>query len=195
MEPGDSAAPGFHGGSELGLPATGPGSLATIPRRFVGAIIDWLVLSPVIIVSYLVRHARFESVVNDTTGRATSRMVIDPQPVWLAVVAIVIGGVYVITLIGWRGQTVGESLFGLKVIRIGDRQIPGNEIAARRWSVIGSIAIASAVVFQFKAPGSAGISFAFSLLELLVLAWAIWDPNRQGLHDRFAGTIVVRARW
>jgi uncharacterized RDD family membrane protein YckC len=80
----------------------------------------------------------------------------------------------------------------IKVIRVSDRQIPGYDVAARRWLVVGTISIVSSAVRYFAPPGASAIELGLQALDVLVLAWAIWDPNRQGLHDRFAGTIVVR---
>lgn len=36
------AEPGSYAGSRLGLPESGPGSLASFPRRLVALLIDWL---------------------------------------------------------------------------------------------------------------------------------------------------------
>ena len=43
------SAPPDHPGAELGLPARGPGSLATLLRRALAAIIDWLIAQLIVI--------------------------------------------------------------------------------------------------------------------------------------------------
>jgi len=34
--------------------------------------------------------------------------------------------------------------------------------------------------------------FFFGLFTLLDGLWPLWDPNRQALHDKIAGSVVVR---
>ncbi len=70
-----------------------------------------------------------------------------------------------------RGRTPGKRLFGLRVVRL-DGQ------ALSWWNCFGRA-------------GSYGASAATALLGFLE---AIWDPNRQALHDKVAGTVVVRGR-
>ena len=75
------------------------------------------------------------------------------------------------------GQTFGKRLFGIQV-----RDATGEG---------GSIG-----------PGRAGLRFAtvglfrvvpfFGLFTLLDGLWPLWDPRRQALHDKIAGSVVVR---
>lgn len=69
----------------------------------------------------------------------------------------------------WRGRTPGKALFGIRVIRL-----DGNKL--NFWNSFGragGYAASAATVF-------------IGFLE------AIWHPNRQTVHDRIAGTVVIR---
>jgi uncharacterized RDD family membrane protein YckC len=75
------------------------------------------------------------------------------------------------------GQTFGKRLFG---IQVRDGTGEGGTIG----------------------PGRAGLRFAtvglfrlvpfFGLFTLLSGLWPLWDPRRQALHDKIAGSVVVR---
>ena len=66
-------------------------------------------------------------------------------------------------LVGTVGSTVGHRLLGLRVVRVGSGRLPG--------------------------PGRALVR---SVLLCLVVPAVIWDRDQRGLHDRFAGTVLVR---
>lgn len=70
----------------------------------------------------------------------------------------------------WKGRTPGKRLFRIEVVRLsGDR--------------IGWWA-------SFSRFGGYAAGLATGLLGFLQI---FWDANRQGIHDRIAGTVVVRA--
>jgi uncharacterized RDD family membrane protein YckC len=69
----------------------------------------------------------------------------------------------------WRGTTVGGIVVNLKVVRA-DGQ-PMNLAAA----LVRALAAAFSVIVFF-----------------LGFLWILWDKERQGWHDKIAGTAVVR---
>jgi hypothetical protein len=69
----------------------------------------------------------------------------------------------------WRGRTPGKTLFGIKVIRLDGKKLSLWNSFGRA----GGYAASAATVF-------------IGFLE------AIWHPNRQTVHDRIAGTVVIR---
>jgi uncharacterized RDD family membrane protein YckC len=174
-----------HRGAELGLPMTGPGSIAGLGIRFLGAMLDALILTPFILWRYASEHARFVNQVS-STGVVRHRFVYDRLPTTEALFFLIPSAIYAIGLIGWRGQTLGEQILGLRVIRVSDRQVPGYGLAALRWIV----AVAASVVLVFTQVFRLGLD----VYPLLVFGWAIFDGNRQGLHDKAARVIVVRTR-
>jgi hypothetical protein len=68
----------------------------------------------------------------------------------------------------WKGQTVGKRLMGIRVVRLDGEPIT--------WWV------------AFERVGGYAAGFATGLLGF---AQVFWDANRQGIHDRIVGTVVI----
>jgi uncharacterized RDD family membrane protein YckC len=68
----------------------------------------------------------------------------------------------------WKGQTVGKRLMGIRVLRLDGEPITW-------WTA-------------FERAGGYAAGFATGLLGF---AQVIWDANRQAIHDRIVGTVVV----
>jgi hypothetical protein len=89
--PADAATPATstYPGQRLGLPERGPGSVASMPRRVLALLIDWLLS---MVIAYWLTHSQFWTI---------------------AVFAI---EVYILTAL--TGTTVGKRLVGIRVIRL-----------------------------------------------------------------------------
>jgi uncharacterized RDD family membrane protein YckC len=104
--------------------------------------------------------------------------------------------VYHCVLLRWKGATLGKLAVGLRVRR---REAPGRlpwgAIAVR---VAVQFALVNAAMLIGFAAGSLGLLVALmlvgSLFVLLDCLWPLWDGRRQALHDKVAGTNVVRVR-
>lgn len=75
---------------------------------------------------------------------------------------------------GERGQTIGKRATGIRVV---------DEKSGGRLS-------------HGKAFGRYAITFVFSLFVIPILLdylWPLWDDRNQSLHDKVAGSLVVRA--
>ena len=69
----------------------------------------------------------------------------------------------------WKGTTIGGIVLGLKVVRLDGQP------------VTFAVALVRA------------LSAAFSVIVLFLgFLWIAWDKDKQGWHDRIAGTVVVR---
>ena len=69
----------------------------------------------------------------------------------------------------WKGSTIGGIVLGLKVVRMDGQPIT----------------FAVALVRALAA--------AFSILVLFLgFLWIAWDAERQGWHDKIAGTVVLK---
>lgn len=69
----------------------------------------------------------------------------------------------------WKSTTVGGVVLGLKVVRLDNQPV------------------------TFLVALVRGLSAAFSLVVLFLgFLWIAWDPEKQGWHDRIAGTVVIR---
>ena len=69
----------------------------------------------------------------------------------------------------WRGTTIGGIVLGLKVVRVDGQPLTFTVALVR------SLAAAFSAVVLF-----------------LGFFWIGWDPEKQGWHDKIAGTVVVR---
>lgn len=69
----------------------------------------------------------------------------------------------------WKGTTVGGVVLGLKVVRLDGRPV------------------------TFAVSLVRGLAAAFSVIVFFLgFLWIAWDPDKQGWHDRIAGTVVIR---
>jgi uncharacterized RDD family membrane protein YckC len=85
-------------------------------------------------------------------------------PVWLVISLAYFAGMWT-----WKGTTVGGIVLGLKVARHGG----------------GPLTFVVALVRALAA--------AFSVIILFLgFLWIAWDADKQGWHDRIAGTVVLR---
>lgn len=153
-------------------PGVGPrattGSLASPLRRLGARLVDGLVIGlPMVIVFTVAFAAYFED------GRPSDEAIFQ-----MTLIATAVGALYEIVLIHLRGQTLGKMAVGIKVIQVEDGRPPSWNRASIRYAL----------------PALAGfIPVAGGLLGLVVYLWLLWDPQRQGLHDKAARTIVVMA--
>jgi uncharacterized RDD family membrane protein YckC len=139
--------------------------LASVGQRFLARLLDGLILA----VPGLVLVAPFLHLHDDGTFS---------WPLWNELAFLAMGAAYEISFIALRGQTLGKSACKVRVVPAnGTGEPPGWGAAAIRYLV-------PAVVAALKVVG---------IFVLLVYGWAVFDRHRQGLHDKAAGTLVVRA--
>jgi uncharacterized RDD family membrane protein YckC len=93
----------------------------------------------------------------------------------------------------WRGRTLGMTVLRLHV------RTPGHRGGRLAWPVIGrrllaqqagAVAYLPFIPLGFQAASIAG--WLASLWVLLDVLWPLWDRRSQTLHDKFAGTLLVR---
>jgi uncharacterized RDD family membrane protein YckC len=75
-----------------------------------------------------------------------------------------------------RGQTIGMIPFNLKVVDAGT----GGPLTLPK-------ALIRAVVLY------AEVLFCVCIVGLVAGLWMIWDPRRQAIHDKAAGTVVLKS--
>jgi uncharacterized RDD family membrane protein YckC len=94
-----------------------------------------------------------------------------------AVLSLVMAAAYYAVLNGSEmGQTFGKRALGIQVRDAASGGSIGMERAALRYVVVGLFRI---------------VPF-FGLFTLLDGLWPLWDPSRHALHDKIAGSVVVR---
>jgi uncharacterized RDD family membrane protein YckC len=97
----------------------------------------------------------------------------------LSVLQLVVAAVYIIPMTKLTGSTLGKMATGIRVRPLNTEGLP-------TWGQ----SILRFVGFEvFSAVPSVG-GFYF-LIDVL---WLLWDPRRQALHDKIAGTAVVKRR-
>jgi uncharacterized RDD family membrane protein YckC len=155
----------FPAGDEVAQPAVPAGlTLAPIGRRMIGLILyQILVALPVVLVVIALGYTPSDSV--------TSRALLI-----FNVALIATAFVYETVMIAMLGRTVGKYATGIRVVRLIDGQRP-------TWS---SSVMRSLVPLSLGAIPRIGV-----FLSVMCYAMALWNPLRQGLHDKAAGTLVV----
>jgi uncharacterized RDD family membrane protein YckC len=183
-------------------PVAGPAGLfyADVPNRVIAYIIDAIIVG--------LATAIVGAVVYAIVGQPTTfRSVPDPNSIIgvrfetttnyvAALVGALIGlaisaGYFIYTWTAMRG-TVGMKLLGMQVGNAADGATLTMEQAVRRWLALGGVFSLAQVLNPIPLLGI--------LLGLAALIWVIalivttaQSPTKQGLHDQFANTIVVKA--
>lgn len=99
--------------------------------------------------------------------------------------------------LAWKGQTIGASVMQLMVIRSDGRPLGvlgsmARVIGLLIYLLIVALGVIAGFAFRDSTPlAAAAVGGAF-LLAAFGFIWAAFDPRRRTLHDRIAGTIVVR---
>ena len=84
-----------------------------------------------------------------------------------------------------NGQTVGAKALGIRVVAA-DGSPMTSEMAYRRAAVLQLFTTASSLTWVLRPLGSVAL--------MLNVLWPLWDPQKQTLHDKAAGTIVVKVK-
>lgn len=183
-------------------PVAGPAGLyyADVPNRIIALIIDAILVGLVGLIIGIGLFAIFGSPTNITTVPDSSQPLgfrIETSTNWLAtLVSAAVGlaisfGYYVYTWTRMRG-TVGQRMLGMQVGNAADGATLTMDQAVRRWLALGGIfALAQ---FLNPLPGLGILIGLVSFLYVLaLLVTTAQSPTKQGLHDQFAHTIVVKA--
>ncbi|MBR7742926.1 RDD family protein [Phycicoccus sp. BSK3Z-2] len=187
-------------GGAYGRPVGTPGEvrledgavLAEWWRRLLARIVDWFVTS---IVAGLL-SLPFVGPVVDAAERYFSQALTDPSPDPAPLTDAILGIALPVTLIGaavalvyevvflvWKAATPGKLLLGTRVRPLGTDGPVRADVALRR-QVLPLVADLLALV-PF-------LGFLGTVLSVVDPAWLLFDPKRQALHDKVAGTVVVR---
>jgi uncharacterized RDD family membrane protein YckC len=140
--------------------------LASVGQRVVGFVADVALAGTVLLTPGMLLEG---AVTSDDLGPGLSRL--------LALVAFVFLAIYELVPTALWGRTPGKAIVGTRVVGIGDGQVPGWKRAILRW-------VLPALAFQVHVVGWG--------LAVLLRALLVADPLHRGIHDKLAGTIVVR---
>lgn len=101
----------------------------------------------------------------------------------VSMIRLAVGFVYHVGFLRWKAATPGKLLLGLRVRR---RDTPGPlpwGTVLLRW--VGQFGYSLIALV----PGVGGVFGFYPVVDLL---WPLWDGKKQALHDKVAGTNVVR---
>ncbi|MET7864015.1 RDD family protein [Micromonospora taraxaci] len=165
--------------------------LAGFGDRFLAWLIDTALATAVLLTLFLpvffVLWWRMLSELNQTNPDGT---LVEPDPgtfflefflpillLQLALFVLMLGlyWLYYVEYLKRDGQTLGKKIMKLRVVPLDPSRTLDRGMAGRRW-----------LVQHLAAPLVPGLSYADGL-------WQLWDkPWQQCLHDKFAGTVVVK---
>jgi uncharacterized RDD family membrane protein YckC len=173
--------------------APGPAGqlLADAPHRAVALLVDMIVLGLIgIVVAATLGNALGGLVTDRTLESAGGELEIGPFAIVLVVVLALSLGYFVACWTRWQA-TIGMRLLGLAILDDGGGHHLSPGQAMIRWLLVGIAAtIATVPVFV---PVLLAVLLAIVALAALVglLVTIGQSPTRQGLHDRYAGSIVT----
>ncbi len=156
----------FPAGDDVAQPAIPAGLiLAPIIRRVGGLVIDQILVAlPVFAVVVAV-------------GFTPSNKVTSESLLVFNIAVTSLAFVYQTLMIALVGRSVGKIAMGTRVVRLVDGGRPS------WWEAV----MRALVPLSLGAIPRVGV-----FLGVLVYSIALWNPLRQGLHDKAAGTLVVR---
>jgi uncharacterized RDD family membrane protein YckC len=177
--PAQSQIPG-GGPPAYGNAAQAP--YATWGIRVGGYLIDTVIFLVVLVVLFILfRHSNtLEVHLMARRGNGTQRRHFSTVPFLITGVLYVVYGT---VLCGSsRGQTVGMMAVGVRAVRVGSLETLGYGRALARALVEGVLRLVDLVFF------------VLGLVWLLDMLFPLWDKKRQTLHDKVAGSVVLRLR-
>ncbi len=166
---------------------TGP-AIASLWRRFFALLLDCIVVG---VISLVIAMAAGIPDIQTRAADGTITYTITNSG-WGAILIAVVSGIYFIGSWVALGGTPGQRVLALHVYAAAGPQALGIEAAAIRWallfgvgSLIGSIGVAAK-----DASGALGFVQLAWVIVLLVTAYQ--SPMKQGLHDKYANSVVVK---
>jgi uncharacterized RDD family membrane protein YckC len=151
-----------------GYAMAAPGNLASPGMRIVGGLIDVVIL---VVINGII------GIIFISAGDAWPSffVVIPGHIVGVAgVLSVVIDVAYFAYFWSSRGASIGMMPFGFKVRDVATGQYPTMGKAARRgfiWTL--------------------EVGFTICIIGAIGWLWQLWDPQKQAIHDKIAGTIVT----
>ncbi|TMQ95133.1 RDD family protein [Actinomadura soli] len=174
--------PGYGGPQDL---------LAGRGARLGAGILDGLILSVVALpaVLFSIRWDKLEESMDSGEPIADPLDIYNiPRLLTGYAIVFLVGFAYYTVLHAKSGQTLGKRAVGIRVVKASDHSAVSWGQAAGRQAFVYAITLTTAIL-NLVTP-AAGV---LGLVGLLDTAWILWDRRRQALHDKVAGTVVVKA--
>ena len=160
------------------LPPLGPGALAGIGQRFLGRLLDGVVIG---IPLYFLTVAPY------IVESGSKKVISMDQPGWAQAVDWLVPVLYETIALMMFGTTIGKWIARCRVVRYSDGGLPQPAQAAFRTLVPTLPSLVALVV-----PSALGQFLG--ILPPFIYLTALFDPVYRGLNDKAGGTIVLRTR-
>jgi uncharacterized RDD family membrane protein YckC len=174
--------------------AAGPAGFvyADVPNRAIAYIIDAIILAVINILVFIVLSAVGLSSVNLNVSSPNFGEYNFVAGVITTLVATAINGAYFVYTWTTMRASPGQKLLSMQVGNAADGATLTMEQAIKRWLALGApFSIAQALN---PLPGLGFIIGLASLAWFIALLWTTaQSPTKQGLHDQYANTVVVKA--
>ncbi|MCI2239799.1 RDD family protein [Paenibacillus sp. TRM 82003] len=181
---GDPAA-GRSSARALATPDGRP--LGNLGLRLLARVVDWILVSVIATLAGWSLVERMVRAMDDTltaavAGDPTASLRLLEDPGFNAAlssftfVLIAVSAVYTVLPLRFYGATPGKALFGLRV---------------RHWERPGHPTWGQSILRWLTSDLAVQLFWPYAVLDYL---WPTWDRRKQALHDKPAGTVVVRRR-
>ena len=191
---GDSGTPADGSWATPSQPVqAGPAGFvyADVPNRAMAYIIDAIIVGVVVVIIGGILGGVGLATGSFAPGTLDFQINYVGLIISAAVGAAISAGYFIYTWTSMRG-TLGMKVLGMQIGNAGDGKTLTMDQAVRRWLVMAAPGILAQVFFILPAIGS--------LLGLAAFGWFIYllwttykSPTKQGFHDTFANTMVVKA--
>jgi uncharacterized RDD family membrane protein YckC len=171
-------------------PVAGPAGFyyADVPNRAIAYIIDFIILGIVLVILQAITRAVLGTDIGPFGRIDSSASLIVGALLWLAVTA----GYFIYTWTTMRG-TIGMRALGLQIGHESDGHTIDMNTAVIRYAVLFGPAIVAQILTAF----SVGLGFLAYLVDLVWFFYLLYttaqSPTKQGFHDKYAHTMVVKA--
>jgi uncharacterized RDD family membrane protein YckC len=181
-------------------PTPGPAGLfyADVPNRIIAYIIDAILVGIVGLILGAILFAVLGAPTTTTfVPNGTLFGAIETKTNFVSLLAFAIlglalsAGYFIYTWTAMRG-TVGMKVLGMQVGNAADGATITMDQAIRRWLALGGIFSLAQTLNQFPLLGIL-IGLGALIWTIALLVTTAQSPTKQGLHDQFAGTMVVKA--
>ncbi len=189
-----AGTPAWVGNLTSTAPVAGPAGYfyADVPNRFIAYIIDIIIIAVADIIVSIVVSAVLGGVINTNLLSPGFGSVNYGSLFIIAILGLAVNaGYFIYTWVAMRG-TVGMKVLGMQIGNETDGATLTYQQAAIRWLLLG----APFGLAQLLNPWP-GLGILISLLGLVwlivLLVTTAQSPTKQGLHDQYAHTMVVKA--
>ena len=167
-------------------PAVGAPGLtwSDTPSRFGAYLLDAFIVAFITVIVLSIVGVGVASTQPGTVGTTQSGGIL------YALIALVGAAYYILSWSGGRRATPGQRLFRIQIGNAFDGRALTTTQAVKRWIGLGGFLGLISIVPSDAVVGS--VNLIAIVWSLVLLISTVTSPTKQGLHDRFANSAVVR---